>query len=176
MGVLIFANLLFLTITILAHQFLDSFEGSNTTVSEDMLNERAFAAKGHTDPNAGPEVAIDVKVSLMSIGNCDHACDISWEQQGPGGCAVEEGCCIQKSHAVHNSCQIACLNGTPAPPLAAAAYIKGPQMQLDTAAQPSQCVAQIAAETKLEHCRTRSAPASAPASAGWRCRTTLPST
>ena len=62
-GVLIFANLLFLTITILAHQFLNSFEGSNTTVSEDMLNERAFAAKGHTDPNAGPEVAIDVQVS-----------------------------------------------------------------------------------------------------------------
>ena len=77
-GVLIFANLLFLTITILAHQFLDSFEGSNTTVSEDMLNERAFASKGHTDPNAGPEVAIDVKVSLMFMDNCE-----AQEQRGP---------------------------------------------------------------------------------------------
>ena len=70
-GVLIFANLLFLTITILAHQFLDSFEGSNTTVSEDMLNERAFAAKGHTNPNAGPEEVIDIKVRLLSIHNCE---------------------------------------------------------------------------------------------------------
>ena len=49
-----------------------------------MLNERALAAKGHTDPNAGPEVVIDVKVSLMSMDKCeaqDHACKICQEQQ-----------------------------------------------------------------------------------------------
>ena len=95
-GVLIFANLLFLTITILAHQFLDSFEGSNTTVSEDMLNERAYAAKGHTDPNAGPEVVISVKVRRLSMDNCeaqDHACGIFQEQQGLRGDLVGELLC-----------------------------------------------------------------------------------
>lgn len=69
MGVLIFANLFFLCITILAHTFLDSFEGSNTTVSEDMLNERAISCKGHADPNAAPEVVIDVKVSMIFMGS-----------------------------------------------------------------------------------------------------------
>ena len=103
-GVLIFANLLFLAITILAHHFLDSFEDSNTTVSEDMLNRRQTSGKGHADSIAAPEVVIDVKVSLMSIHSCEaqnHACNIFQERRAPQGSGIHEGCSEQASHAVH---------------------------------------------------------------------------
>ncbi len=98
MGILIFANLFFVSITILAHTFLDSSEGSNATVSEDMLNACAISCKGQADPSAAPEVVIDVKVSLMSMSNCEAqylAFSIFQERQGPTGSAVAEGCTVQ---------------------------------------------------------------------------------
>lgn len=117
MGILIFANLFFASITILAHTFLDSSEGSNATIPEDMLNACAISCKGHGDPNAAPEVVIDVKVSLMSTSNCEaqyRAFSVFQEWQGPTGIAVAEGCTVQAPRCFHGPCQMLHLINMPA--------------------------------------------------------------
>ena len=104
-GVLIFANILFLVITILAHQFLDSFEGTNAVVSEDMLNEREVAKKGHTDAVANPSVVIDVKVICPPIlyQPCVPLSSLAWRQRSTAAGCICKG--AAPSRRLSDSCK-----------------------------------------------------------------------
>ena len=72
-GVMIGYNILFNIIIVIAHKFLGPFNSNTAVTTEEALNEREIAKRGHD--GTGQDVKIDIKVRCLVQCCVDVACN-----------------------------------------------------------------------------------------------------